>query len=112
VTPRRHVATLEAREESAIGEYAFVYHFGRITIGWHATISHCARLCAGAFDRTKSDFALSRPPIAFGTAAYICADAFVGPGVTGGEGATVGAGAVVLKGVKPWMIVIENTARD
>jgi len=34
------------------------------------------------------------------------------PGVTVDEGATVGAGGVVLKDVKPWMIVIENTARD
>ncbi len=53
-----------------------------------------------------------RPQIAIGTNACICADAFVGPGVTVGEGATVGARVVVLKDVKPWMIVIENTARD
>jgi serine acetyltransferase len=40
------------------------------------------------------------------------ADAFVGPGVTVDEGAIIEAGAVVLKDVKPWMIVSENTARD
>jgi hypothetical protein len=39
-------------------------------------------------------------------------DAFVGPGVTVDEGAILEAGAIVLKDVKPWMIVIENTARD
>jgi acetyltransferase-like isoleucine patch superfamily enzyme len=33
-------------------------------------------------------------------------------GVTVHEGAILEAGAVVLKDVKPWMIVIENTARD
>jgi len=51
----------------------------------------------------------SRParPISRGSA-----DAFVGPGVTVGEGAILEAGAIVLKDVKPWMIVIENTARD
>jgi acetyltransferase-like isoleucine patch superfamily enzyme len=38
--------------------------------------------------------------------------AFVGPGVTVDKGAILEAGAVVLKDVKPWMIVIENTARD
>jgi serine acetyltransferase len=37
---------------------------------------------------------------------------FVGPGVTVDEGAIIEAGAVVLKDVKPWMIVSENTARD
>ena len=41
-----------------------------------------------------------------------CADAFVGPGVTVNEGAILGAGVIVLKDVKPWMIVIENTGRD
>jgi acetyltransferase-like isoleucine patch superfamily enzyme len=28
------------------------------------------------------------------------------------EGAILEAGAIVLKDVNPWMIVIENTARD
>ena len=51
----------------------------------------------------------SRPerPISRGSA-----DAFVGPGVTVDEGAILERGAIVLKDVKPWMIVIENTARD
>ena len=37
---------------------------------------------------------------------------FVGPGVTVNEGAILGAAVIVLKDVKPWMIVMENTARD
>jgi acetyltransferase-like isoleucine patch superfamily enzyme len=32
--------------------------------------------------------------------------------VTFDEGAILEAGAVVLKDVKPWMIIIENTARE
>jgi acetyltransferase-like isoleucine patch superfamily enzyme len=36
----------------------------------------------------------------------------VRPGVTVDEGAILEAGAIVLKDMKPWMIVIENTARD
>jgi len=43
--------------------------------------------------------------------AWICADAFVGPGVTVGEGAIVGARAVVMKNVEPWAIVAGNPAR-
>jgi len=38
--------------------------------------------------------------------------AFVGPNVTVDKRANLEAGAIVLKDVKPWMIVIENTARD
>ena len=46
-----------------------------------------------------------------GPEAWICAEAFVGPGVTIGEGAIVGARAVAMKDVKSWMIVIGNPAR-
>lgn len=102
---------LEAGEKSAIGEYAYIYNLGRVTIGACATISHRAHLCAGTHDHTKSDFPLLRPPILIGDQSWVCADAFVGPGVTIGEGAIVGAGAVVTKDVPPWMIAVGNPAR-
>jgi putative colanic acid biosynthesis acetyltransferase WcaF len=103
---------LEADDESAIGEYAFIYNLGPVTIGAQATISHRAHLCAGTHDHTKSDFPLLRPPITIGAQAWICAEAFVGPWVNVGEGAIVGAGAVVIKDVNPWMIVVGNPARE
>jgi putative colanic acid biosynthesis acetyltransferase WcaF len=102
---------LEAGDESAIGEYAFIYNLGPVTIGARATVSHRTHLCAGTHDHTKPDFPLLRPPIAICAQAWICADAFVGPGVTIGEGAIVGAGSVVMKDVKPWMIAVGNPAR-
>jgi acetyltransferase-like isoleucine patch superfamily enzyme len=34
------------------------------------------------------------------------------PGVSVDEGAILGAAVIVLNDVKPWMIVLENTARD
>jgi putative colanic acid biosynthesis acetyltransferase WcaF len=102
---------LEAGDESAIGEHAYVYNLGRVTIGARATISYRAHLCAGTHDHTKSDFPLLRAKIDIGPEAWICADAFVGPGVTIGEGAIVGAGAVAMKDVRPWMIVVGNPAR-
>jgi putative colanic acid biosynthesis acetyltransferase WcaF len=54
---------------------------------------------------------LLKPPIEIGDMAWICADAFVGPGVTVGEGAVVGARAVVVKNVEPWTIVVGNPAK-
>jgi putative colanic acid biosynthesis acetyltransferase WcaF len=71
-------------------------NFGRITIGWRATISHGAHLCA--HDHTKSDFPLVRPQIAIATGACICADPFVGPGVTVDEGAILEAGGERVEG--------------
>jgi len=76
---------LEAGDETAIGEQAFIYNLGRVTLGSRVTISHRAHLCAGTHDHSKPDFPLLRPPIVIGSDAWICADAFVGPGVTVGE---------------------------
>jgi len=43
---------------------------------------------------------------------HLCGRLCRPPGVTVDEGAILGAGAIVLNDVKPWMIVIENMARD
>jgi len=103
---------LEAGDESAIGEQVFIYNLGHVTLGSRVTISHRAHLCAGTHDHTKPDFPLLRPPIVIGSEAWICADAFVGPGVTIGEGAIVGARAVTMKDVQPRSIVVGNPARE
>lgn len=96
---------------SAVGEDVLIYNLGPVTIGQRVTISHRAHLCAGTHDYTKPDLPLLKPPIRVGSQAWICADAFVGPDVTVGEGAVVGARAVVLKDVEGWTVVGGNPAR-
>jgi putative colanic acid biosynthesis acetyltransferase WcaF len=96
---------------SAIGEQAFIYNLGPVTIKERATISHRAQLCAGTHDYMRPDLPLLKPPIVIEDQAWICADAFVGPGVTVGAGAIVGARAVVTKNVEPWTIVAGNPAK-
>jgi putative colanic acid biosynthesis acetyltransferase WcaF len=102
---------LGAGDESAIGEHAFVYNLGRVTIGGRATIPHRAHICAGTHDHTKPDFPLLRPPITIGPEAWVCANAFVGPVVTIGERAILSARTVALKDVNPWTIVVRNPGR-
>ena len=77
---------------------------GKITIGRRVTISHRAHLCAGTHDYKKPDLPLQKPQIHIGDQAWICADAFVGPGVVG-EGAIVGATGVEVNDVQPWMFL-------
>jgi putative colanic acid biosynthesis acetyltransferase WcaF len=96
---------------SAIGEEAFIYNLGPVTLGEKVTISHRAQLCAGTHDYTQPDLPLLKPPIVIHSHAWICADAFVGPGITIGEGVIVGARAVVTKNVEPWTIVVGNPAK-
>ena len=102
---------LEVGDWSAIGENALIYNLGPVTIGEKVTISHGAHLCAGTHDYTKPDMPLVKPPISIGDQTWVCADAFVGPGVTVGECAIVGARAVVMKDVEPWSIVAGNPAK-
>jgi putative colanic acid biosynthesis acetyltransferase WcaF len=101
---------LEIGDWSAIGEHAYIYNLGKITIGRKATISQRAHLCAGSHDYCDPALPLLTPPIVVGNEAWVCADAFIGPNVTVGEGAVVGACAVAHKNVEPWHVVAGNPA--
>ena len=101
----------EIGDQSSVGEHAYIYNLGPITIGNRTTISQRAHLCAGTHDFTDPALPLLKPPIVVKDQAWVCTDAFVGPGVTVGEGAIVGARAVVMKDVEPWDIVAGNPVR-
>jgi putative colanic acid biosynthesis acetyltransferase WcaF len=102
---------LSVGPDAGIGDRAILYSLGPITIGAAATVSQNAHLCAGTHDFRRRDMPLIKPPVAIGPGAWICADAFVGPGVTVGEGAVVGARAVAMRDVPAWAIVAGNPAR-
>lgn len=90
---------------AAVGDGAILYSLGRISVGSSATISQGAHLCAGTHDYRRADMPLIRAPISVGDGAWICADAFIGPGVAVGDYAVVGARAAAMKDVAPWTIV-------
>jgi len=98
-------------EYSSIGEWALIYNLGHVTIGDRATISHRTHLCAGTHDYSDPTLPLLKPTIELGDQVWICADSFVGPGVSVGEGAIVGAGSVVARNVTAWSVVAGNPAR-
>ncbi|MBJ3775922.1 LbetaH domain-containing protein [Acuticoccus mangrovi] len=94
-----------------VGERAILYSLGPITIGADATVSQGAHLCAGTHDHRHPAMPLLRPPISIGAGAWICADAFVGPGVSVGDMAVVGARAVAVRNVPAATVVAGNPAR-
>jgi putative colanic acid biosynthesis acetyltransferase WcaF len=102
---------LEIGDWSSIGEHAFIYNLGKVSIGNKVTISHRAHLCAGTHDYRNRTLPLLKPPIVVLDYTWICADAFLGPVVTIGEGAVVGARAVAMKDVEPWTVVAGNPAK-
>lgn len=101
---------IQIGDESSVGHRVTLYDLGPITIGSQVTISQGAHLCAGTHDYTRSNLPLLKPPIAVRDQVWVCADAFVGPGVTIGEGAVVAARAVVVRDVPPWTVVAGNPA--
>lgn len=102
---------LEVGENTALDEQVNCYCVAPIKIGSSAVISREAFLCTASHDIHSPTRDLITAPIIIGDFAWVAARAFVGPGVTIGEGAVVGACAVVTKDVEPWTIVAGNPAR-
>jgi putative colanic acid biosynthesis acetyltransferase WcaF len=102
---------LTIEDEASIGEWALIYNLGPIVIGKQATISHRAHLCAGTHEYEREDLTLIRAPITIESGVWVCTDAYIGPGVTLGEGCVVGARAVVVKSVSAFSVVGGNPAR-
>jgi putative colanic acid biosynthesis acetyltransferase WcaF len=103
---------LRIGRQASIGEWVLVYNLGPVSIGEQASVSHRAHLCAGTHDYRDPSLPLQRLPIVIGPSAWVCADAFVGPGVKVGEGAVVAACAVAVHDVAPWTVVGGNPARS
>lgn len=98
-------------EEAAVGDRVTLYALGPIRIGRQVTISQGAHICAGTHDHKRPDMPLIKAPISIGDGAWICADAFIGPGVRISEGAIVGARGVVMRDVPAEAVVVGNPAR-
>ena len=95
---------------STIGGGAHCYSMGPIVLGDHVVISQRAHLCAGTHETDTAAMQLQARPIRIGSHAWIAAEAFVGPGVTVGEGAVLGARGVATRDIAPWGIYAGNPA--
>jgi putative colanic acid biosynthesis acetyltransferase WcaF len=96
---------LEIADHCWIGDNVTLYSVARITIGAHTAISPEAYLCAGTHDHRDISFPLITGPIIVEPECWIAARAFVGPGVTVGRGAVVGACSLVLSHVPSATVV-------
>jgi putative colanic acid biosynthesis acetyltransferase WcaF len=88
------------------------YCVAPVAIGAHATVSQGALLCTATHDVTDPHMRLLTAPIVIEDQAWVCARAYVAPGVSIGRGAVVGAMAVATRDVPPWTIVAGNPARE
>ncbi len=100
-----------------MGDYACLaggvdcYNVAPITIGSYSTVSQRSFLCTASHATDKLALPLIFAPITIGDHAWICAEAFVGPGVTVGDGAVLGVRGVAMRDLASWGIYAGVPAR-
>ena len=95
---------------SSIGHEVTCYNVDKVLIQAHATVSEQAFLCTASHDIMDPHMRLTTAPIVIGEGAWVCARAFICPGITVGTGAVVAAAALAVKDVPPWTVVGGNPA--
>ncbi len=83
----------------------------KITIHDYAIVPQGANLCSASHDVEDAFFQTVARPVTIGRRAWVAAEAFVGPGVTLGEGAVLGARGCAFRDLAPWTIYGGNPAR-
>ena len=102
---------LEIGDGVQIGDKAYLYSLGPISIGEYTVISQFAHICAGTHDFERSDFPLLRVPIKIGSRCWIATESFVGPGTTIADGVVLGARSSVVKDLPQWTICVGSPAK-
>ena len=84
---------------------------GKIEIGAGTMISQYAHLCAGTHAYERRDMRIVRRSIKIGKGVWIAADAFVGPGVTIGDGSLLAARSSAFSDLPAGQVCIGEPAR-
>ena len=99
-------------DESMVCDNARIFCEDEVCIGRRVQIGEETWLITGSHDVNTSDFKLVHGPIVVGDNAWIATKAIVLKNVRIGEGAVVGAGALVTRDIPNWKIVGGNPARE
>lgn len=102
---------LQMEEFACLGREVDCYCVDRIVIGAHATVSQFAHLCAAGHDLSDPSMRLVHAPIHVGPGAWVCAGAFVSPGLNLGEGAVLAAMGCLTKDIPAWEVWGGNPAQ-
>jgi len=102
---------LEMGEKSCLGRGVRCYNVDRVQIGANVVVSQYSHLCTATHDVEDPAMRLVTAPIRIESQAWVCADVFVAPGLTIGQGAVVGARSSVFRDLPPWTVCTGSPAR-
>lgn len=102
---------LELHDHACLGEHAEVYNLGPVRLKARCTVAQHVYLCAGSHDISTPRLPLIVGEIEIGEDVFIGAAAFVLPGVHIGDGAVIGARAVVTRDMPEWTICAGNPCK-
>lgn len=102
---------LELGDCLAIAHDVTILNFTNVTIGSMTVISQGVHICTGTHDYNHPYFPLLFKPINVGSECWIASGAFVGPGVSIGNGCVVGANSVVTKTMPEWQVCAGNPCK-
>jgi putative colanic acid biosynthesis acetyltransferase WcaF len=88
----------------AIADDAEIYNAATIVLRSHSTVSQNAYLCGATHDCDDPAFPIISLPITIGRYGWIAARATVQAGVSVGEGAVLGLGAVATRNLDAWCV--------
>jgi putative colanic acid biosynthesis acetyltransferase WcaF len=102
---------LEIGNNSWVGDDCDLYTLGNISIGNNVAIAHRVYICTGTHNYSSLSFDILAKNVVIEDEVWIPNDVFVGPGVTIGFGAVVGARSTVLHNLPGGMISFGNPAK-
>jgi putative colanic acid biosynthesis acetyltransferase WcaF len=94
-----------------IAHQVIINCMGEVIIGERSRISQYSHIISGTHDYTSRDMRIERRPITIGKDVWIAADAFVGPGVTIGDGCLLAARSSAFRDLPPGQVCVGEPAK-
>jgi len=88
------------------------YNVSQVSLGDYSTVSQRSFICTAGHDISSLARPLTHSPVTINSHAWVCAEAYIGPGVVVEEGAVVAARAVATKLVPRWSVVAGAPAKE
>lgn len=114
VYPKAQIWTpwnLVMADYAGIADDVNCYSIAVVSLGKKVVVSQGAYLCTGTHDYEDPNFQLYAKPIYVEDNAWLCAESFIAPGVTIGEGCVIGARSVVTKNMPAWKVCAGNPCK-